>query len=751
MRTYFLLLVSGFLAADCIGVRADPPGGRSALLVGCTHYPHLPSAFELTGPANDVVMLKRLLTERFQFREQDVVVLVENVGDASLRPTRANIEREFRRLAERTTQGNQVVILLAGHGSQQPADDPNDPEDPEPDGFDEIFLPSDIRGWDGSRGTVENAIVDDELRAWLSDIERGGAAVWIIVDACHAGTMVRGSGLEKVRQVPMELMVPEPELQEARARAARSGGVGRPAPNAAGSGDPRRARPAPSASARPGSASPGGSAQPAHWVAVYACQSSEPTVERPLPEDSQEPQPHGLLTYTINQVLTQTETALTYSELTQAVARQYTAWGRSFPTPLVEGTDRDREVLGVRKWPGRSGIQLQTGDQELWRVNAGALHGLTPGSVLAVYPPAGAKEASRLLGHVRVTGVRTFRADVQPCDRAGVPAKLDLPTGARCELAFVDYGFSPLRLALDVPRGEQGQVLHAGLRALQPELLRWAESPRSPWILVADTLHADWLLRIEQDRAHLLSASGSLRTETDGPPASSPAAAAEFGPVPVDRDLPPWLDRACRRIVRAQGLLRLAAPVQELALPLDQQLDVDAELLRYSSPGDAVGTIVSWQSAGRRLVAGEVIGLRVANRSPYSVDVTLLFIDGGYGISAFFPRPGLVGDNRLAPGRTLVTPRARVTATTTGQEHMVLIAVKAQRFPADFSCLVQPTLERVRGLGDRPAAFDSPLGRLLESAINGDGRTRGAEVGVLSTYALRCISWTTAQGSAKED
>ena len=112
--------------------------GRRALLIGVTKYDHLPRDKHLDGPANDVRLMRRLLQERFQFPAEGIVTLTEDEGSPARRPTRANIEREFRRLADQAREGDQVVILLAGHGSQEPENSP-DPVNPEPDGLDEIF------------------------------------------------------------------------------------------------------------------------------------------------------------------------------------------------------------------------------------------------------------------------------------------------------------------------------------------------------------------------------------------------------------------------------------------------------------------------------------------------------------------------------------------------------------------------------------------------------------------------------------
>src|SRR4029434_7982027 len=112
-------------------------------------------------------------------------------------------------------------------------------------------------------------------------------------------------------------------------------------------------------------------------------------------------------------------------------------------TPLLEGTDLDREVLGIRVWPERPRMLLggrdRTGQQML---QAGHLHGLRPGTVLAVYPPAGSEDTERPIGHIRVVQTEAFASTVVPVPFDGLPApKADrLSSGFRCQVVFVDYG-----------------------------------------------------------------------------------------------------------------------------------------------------------------------------------------------------------------------------------------------------------------------------------------------------------------------
>src|SRR5205807_1272666 len=109
---------------------------------------------------------------------------------------------------------------------------------------------------------------------------------------------------------------------------------------------------------------------------------------------------------------------------------QYVNWGRTFPTPLIEGSDRDREVFGDKVWPNRSSITLAQGDDGL-KINGGAMLGLTRGSILEVHPPPG--EADKLLGHVRIAELRNLDADVESCAYADQPAVKSLPAGSSCK------------------------------------------------------------------------------------------------------------------------------------------------------------------------------------------------------------------------------------------------------------------------------------------------------------------------------
>src|SRR5262245_61894150 len=169
----------------------SPTGRRFGLLVGVSKYDRLATKYQLVGPVHDVELFRGLLVDSFDFPASDIRVLAETDG-ACGRPTADNIRGEFNRLQQQVRTGDLVFILLNGHGSQQP-DTSRDPvHDPEPDGFDEVFLPCDVAQWNDVSGVVDNAIIDDEIRECVSILAGKGAFVFLVADSCCSGTLTRG-------------------------------------------------------------------------------------------------------------------------------------------------------------------------------------------------------------------------------------------------------------------------------------------------------------------------------------------------------------------------------------------------------------------------------------------------------------------------------------------------------------------------------------------------------------------------------
>lgn len=739
---WLLLLLLGSIVLPGFAHAADPVAAaakrRHALLVGCTTYDHHPD-LSLEGPANDVVLMRQTLIERLDFSPERIRTLSES-PDAVGRPTRANIEAQFKRLAAEVRPGDQVVVLLGGHGSQQPDQDHDSAVDPEPDGQDEIFLPCDVKGWAG--GTVANAIVDDELGRWTRAIAGQGVFVWMIFDSCHSGTALRELKLGgkdsdpfKVRNVlPAGLGIP---LTPPSSTFASSGMRGMALDNR-----PTRARSLPGSGVGENASSAPldqlGADLPI--VALYASQSYETEKECKLPRGSPHAQWRGLLAYSVCQILQQGPLP-SYRELQQAIVAQYRKWNFNDPTPLVEGKDIDHVILNDTSRP----VRFQLGDKTNagWKLEAGLLHGLSEHSVLAVFAPRSvddpaAGESNRsggeaILGYVRVVSSDVSQSTVVPCDYAGVPATSELPEHGLCKLEYRDLGNMRLRVAVDRVGHETDSVLDR----IAGQLAAAQKQPDALFELVPELGQAHWAVQWREGSYLLLPAdqapvAGSLPADV----------------IRIEIPTPPNAERlatALNRAARVRNLLELCEPetADRSAGDSVTEFDVRFEMLALNNKFDRKGVPIALDRPVH-LRPGQWVAFRISNRGVAAIDVTLLFVDSQLAIEPVFPEKSTSGNNRIQGGTSFVSMPAEILATTTGHEQLVAIAVKAQGGPTDFLFLTQPNLKQAmqqRGFDD-----GSPLARLLKTANYRDGIARGLAVADMSQYCVRSIPWNVASG-----
>jgi hypothetical protein len=721
---------------------SEPADQRYALLIGCTKYDKLAEKYQLEGPANDVPLMEKLLTERYRFPRENIVKLVEG-SDAGHRPTYANIMREILALAGRARPGSRVVIHFSGHGSQEPDQDPPEPDDPEPDGRDEILLPADFEArWDSQARKFVNAIVDDELRAWLAKFA-DGVRLWVIVDACNSGSATR-AGDETARIVPyddLETSIPPDVLKRSEERAAD-------APKSrGGSGEPREE-------------------VPARLVATYAALPTEPTIELKLPPRQEvrndgDRQWHGLMTFAICRVLTNAGSPLSYRELIQRVNVQYSSWGKDAPTPLVEGLAQSDEVLGDKVLGRRPPILLRKRGLEM-TVNAGTLQGLTGGTILGVYPPPGAAKPDELQGYVQIEegSVGILASPVAPVAFAGrqAPELAALPDGARCQVAQVDVGELALHVTVQAIPPKESTRDDAEFRRAAAEVDRLRETLKplaaqaaSPYRLVEMPSQAGWVIEVGSDRTTLIPKAdldllaaikpGKGRTP-DGESSFKPR---RFGPVPPGEMSGPWLDQRLRQIARVENLIKVTGNLQNNTLGAPGgPLDVKVELLWHRDQNDFTGSPVKW-SPDLKMHGGDRISFRVLNQGDHSVDVTILFIDSGYGVNPYLPAPNEVLNNRISPTKPLKGLRKRLGTATLGKERIVVLVTQAKGEPRDFTIFVQPTLERARSVdvtrGETTLA--TPLGQVLSRALYRMEGTRSLGDDDIEAITGRVLSWET--------
>ena len=388
---------------------AGPAVGETrALLVGVSAYDASIGLASLRGPANDVALLRDVLTGR---GVTAITVLADGVQGATV-PTHAAILAAFADLARESQPGDLAIITLSGHGTRQ-----SDPSGDETDGLDEVFLPSDVGRAEPGARTIPNALVDDEIGQAVLAIRQTGADVWLVMDSCNSGSGLRGgAGDTASRWVdPAALgLTATPEMYEAAEAIDQS------------TQDP-----------------------PGQVVAFYAARSSEVAREVNLtPEAADDSGWYGLFTARLAARL-QTGGQISYRQLFQAVLADMNGagvpGGAQMQTPGWEGGLIDAAVLGGRNTTGLRQFAV-TGDI----VAAGLVQGLGSGTLLALVPDA-ASGVDAVLGYAQMEDaeatlayLRPVTADCAPRSDALCPAVGVLPGTAR----FARLVARPLDLVL---------------------------------------------------------------------------------------------------------------------------------------------------------------------------------------------------------------------------------------------------------------------------------------------------------------
>lgn len=165
------------------------PSSRLALLIGIDEY--LVAEPRLAGCINDVVDMQNLLTQRYQFKKEDVFVLT------NCQATHDNIMDAFRKhLIDRAAKDAVVVFYFSGHGGQI-----RDLENEEADGKDELIVTYDS----GTR--PDSSITDDDLAKLVDELSKKTSNSTFIFDSCHSGTMI-GKNSRWVQGLPKTLPPP---------------------------------------------------------------------------------------------------------------------------------------------------------------------------------------------------------------------------------------------------------------------------------------------------------------------------------------------------------------------------------------------------------------------------------------------------------------------------------------------------------------------------------------------------------------
>lgn len=589
-------------------------------------------------------------------------VLEEHFGFSDVRrlndgeASREGIRAALEALRRDTDEGDVVVLHYSGHGSRR-----RNPEGSSADGFDETLVPH-----DSGRGDHPNRdVADVEIARWLREINRKTPYVTLIFDACHAGSLTRDSLAARTRSVPADI---------------------RPAESALSAPVDYRAV---GSSRRP--------PQNQCLVTFAACRSHQRACELKRGEASR---PQGALTYYLCRELLRARPGESCRDIFERFAPRLTA---AYPDqhPQLEGA-WDRALFGCRDFRPMLHVPVRQRREHRVVLAAGAAHGLCGGSEWILYPPGTRETEKESAGRIRlVDAVDALNAEAIVLEERSAGA---ITAGCR---------------AVETAPGINGMTWKVSMHC---------ESARRRRRRALETAVADsrFLEAVPVDAPadvylHHLERREVVRQGDPAPgagPVDQPswvvvASSGEplFPPRWATEPIAPLISDL-ERCVRWSHTLSIDNPACAPAL----RAGLDLELLRRTLRG-------AWKTAepepGGETVyqEGELMAVRVHNRTPSPLYVSLLDFGLGFGITQLYPIRGYW--EPLGPGRSLEvgtvpsdeieTYRPDGTPGTRRSFHLKLFATTDE---ADFSSLEQS------GTTVRDDAH--PLVHLLRRALAGD-------------------------------
>lgn len=159
---------------------------KRAFFVGISHYDIPLTSYQWNdiNGENDVTLLTPTL------RNQGFICSTLTGEKATYK----NIINGIEKLVATTKKGDIIYLHFSTHG--QPIEDKNGDET---DGWDEALIPIDaFKLYKKGRYEGEKHITDDVLSKWTSILRRKigeNGALYVVIDACHAGTSSRGEDL----------------------------------------------------------------------------------------------------------------------------------------------------------------------------------------------------------------------------------------------------------------------------------------------------------------------------------------------------------------------------------------------------------------------------------------------------------------------------------------------------------------------------------------------------------------------------
>jgi len=647
MARWLLACVLALFAFAGPGAAQAPqqaPVQRFALVVGVSGYgggiPHL------QGPKNDASLITTLLLEQGVPRAN--IRLLADQMDTAVRPiaangspTRAAILAGYRWLAERGGPNAEIMIFMAGHGTQIPAGAASN----EFDRMTEVFLPIDAiaaatqQPAGVSFSQARNFLSDDDIGDALEPILATGARVWFVVDSCHSGTLSRSAGSDSVaREVPAAaLNIPAAapatlaRSQQARVTAARQTRFDR--------------------------------FQNRRFTAFYAAQPYQRAYESSQPRSApgQTQRKYGEMTWNLVQALRAGESG-SYTTVAQRVLAGLWQMSGDRTTPMFEGAMNDRPMYGA----GAQRVVPLTVQGGRLFLASGWAEDVTDGSVYAIVDSS---NPTRVLGEAIVDQLGAAEARFSVRDGADPLVASAMSTSvsrvsARLRQRSVPFVMSVARPQM-LPYANSTQadqeLLARAAGALQSLAHRPAAQQPIAFELALPGQPADLYPYVADNRLWFFPAGAALYISRPG--------AAPYR-LEAERANERDIGAALRVIGRARNLLRVAATVSEsetsralrtrvfvqrnTSVAANQRCDQQAWRILRAVPAGAAP--VSFESEAPIIRHCDTVYIEMRNAGPVTLAVAPFYMDPWSQMSLLIPQNSVDGrySLRLPPGQTRV-------------------------------------------------------------------------------------------------
>lgn len=629
---------------------------KIALLVGIDRYaPGTPATFSrLSGCVRDVELVRDLLVDRFGFRQEDVLVL------ANEQATHAAIVRSFHeRLIERAGPATEAVVWFSGHGSRVP--DQSGATAAEIEGKDSTLLAYDSRA-QGEDGAFD--ISDDEIDSLLAALTGKTRRITVVTDACHSGGATRGLH----------------DPLEPRVRGVDDGGRPVDRERLEKSFWPKDVPLLDDAAPAMQGSAPG-------YVHIAACAPTQLAVEIDVEADDGTPQSHGALTFFLVQRLRDAQPGTSYRRIADDVSVRVstacpaqTVWAEGALSRELFGARFETRPIGFRARAERIGTQA--GGRVDVRVEAGSVHGLRVGSVLAL------RAGEDQVGRAEVVRVHAAAALARWVD----PTPAEIPAGALRAIEETRPAEEE-QLALHVPDPELAALLARSARVRVVPM-------DGKGVGQGDRRAAEYALLAQADGKLALFGPGGVRLWTEREPLSRRNGAL------ADR-----LEVEFRKELRYRALVALACEKGSLRITGRFVSPEKAELGRFEpgyerrfdagprvdadGTGSPAGNVFRAQGTTALEVELSLAMLVVENQDSQPLHVAILSVSEDRERHSMWPPEG-EGDRVLAPGESVRVPVNVVASPEWGEprpmrdRYLVLATLE----PADFTPLAREQTTR---------------------------------------------------------